>query len=285
MFERTGSGQQNRALFYGVAYTCYVEGGGGSDERSPDATFWKEIIGAFRPDLSIKCLPRGGKPILESLARDIIEKNIGKTLVAMDTDYDRLIGEIIVDPRVLYSYGYSWENDVFEFEMLVPLMLALTHRISIPQSAVDRMTMAYTKFATECRLPIRADMLAMSAKSSVLPRDAPGRFIKGDSGSGLPTVDKGEVVKLVSVVNKATKPRENASSSHIAPGLRYFVGHCLSHGIAMLLRAILRDVGVKKSLSSDHIRDVALLVTGRSIRASANSALWLHHQTQCTSIP
>jgi hypothetical protein len=113
MFERTKSGLQNKKLFFGVDYVCYVEGGGGRRDAAPDVTFWNTVLSVLRPDLNVKISPRGGKPILQRIATHIVEQNVQDTLVAMDSDYDDFRSLKYQDRRVLYTFGYSWENDVF----------------------------------------------------------------------------------------------------------------------------------------------------------------------------
>lgn len=121
IFERTRSGQINRAAFHGVEYTCYVEGGGGISDYSEDVLFWSTVFETLRPDKRVHCVARGGKAQLESRARSLITQNIQNTLVAMDSDYDDLLGAKIDDPRVLYTFGYSWENDAFSSNALVQI--------------------------------------------------------------------------------------------------------------------------------------------------------------------
>lgn len=285
MFERTTSGQQNRALFYNVSYTCYVEGGGGNEEQSLDLLFWEQVVGTCRPDLKVKFLPRGGKPILEALAKDIIDQDVKSTLVAMDTDYDRLIGDMIGDPRILYSFGYSWENDVFDRDALIPLIRSLSHRSLLKKSTQDKVLQVINDFSNSAYRVIIADLLALIAKSSVLPRDAPGRIIKAKPGVGTPTFERKELIKLIQKANVATRPRQKATVSVLTPGLRYLVGHCLAHAIAMLVRTVMRDLGIKKGITSEHLNDVAILMFGRFLNSALQAPVSVYHRVQCAAIP
>lgn len=285
MFERTKSGQQNRALFYGVSYTCYVEGGGGDDDRSPDASFWSQVLQAFKPGMKIVFLPRGGKPILEKLANDIITKDTKNTLVAMDADYDRIFGHIISDPRVLYSYGYSWECDVFHVQCLKGIIETISHKTHIKQEIINKIESYYTQFANDARRGMKADALALSAGSSVLPRDSPGRVIKPHSGDGSPTIDKRELLKLVKAANIRTRPRNKLPMTAIPNDTRYLVGHCLAHGISILVKTILREIGYRKSISAEHIRDIGILLFKDFISNHTDTFMHSYHYAQAESIP
>ncbi len=286
MFERTSSGQQNRAIFYGANFTCYVEGGGGAgDDRSADASFWQQVLTTLRPDLTIVYLPRGGKPVLEALAHDLVAKDLSNVLVAMDVDYDRLIGDIISDPRVLYTHGYSFENDIYNVDAIANVYKTLSHRATVSNATKASFADGFDNLAKQARRATRLDALALAAGSSLLPRDAPGRVIKTCPGTGRPTIDNAELIKLSQVVNKATRPRAKSAVSAIPNDLRYFVGHCLSHAICILTRSILKDSGIRKSMSSDHIRDVAILSFGSFMRLSPAAPVAIFHQSQAAAIP
>lgn len=284
-FERSLSGQENRALFYGVNYTCYVEGGAADHERSVDMTFWREVLSAFRPDISFVFLPRGGKPILESLARDTIANDVGNVVVAMDTDYDRLTDDLIQDNRIIYTYGYSWENDVYDREFIASLITTISHQDGISEEDLTSINDIYDKFVSNIRLPMKADLAALLAGSSVLPRSAPGRIIKTCPISSSPITDKREVLNLIMVANSTTRPRTSLKVPSMPTDLRYLVGHCLSHATAIIIRAALRRMGIRKTISSDHLRDVALLAFGKRLGAYPQSAVAAHHASQCAMIP
>ncbi|MCK1536447.1 MULTISPECIES: DUF4435 domain-containing protein [unclassified Bradyrhizobium] len=113
MFERSPYGVQNRALFLRVKYVIYAEGDPQGDiNQSPDRAFWTRIIKLFRPDLSFTILVKGGKKDVLQFASYIVSNNISGTAAVLDCDYDDLCGTMITDRRVIYTHGYSWENDV-----------------------------------------------------------------------------------------------------------------------------------------------------------------------------
>ena len=99
-------------------------------------------------------LPRGGKPILERLAKNIIENDTANTIVAMDSDYDELLGDYIVDARVLYTRGYSWENDLFDGSFLLDILKAVSHRAAIPVASRTTLTSGLAGFQREAYWPI-----------------------------------------------------------------------------------------------------------------------------------
>lgn len=281
MFERTAVGQQNRALFYSVDYICYVEGGGGCSDRSADCIFWEQVLSTFRPDIKFVFLARGGKPVLESLARKVQDDNIKNTVVAMDGDYDRVTGNLIVDPRVLYSYGYSWENDIYDIAYINELVRHISLKPSLRPEIIAYIESCYSAFAESVHRLKQVDLLAFIAGSSVMPRDASGRIIKSHPETSTPNIDKSEILKLVKEANRRTRPRSGKLSPELPAGLRYFVGHCLSYAISLIVKATLKEMGVRKAVSSDHMRDVGMLLFSRQLTDCPESAVASYHRYQC----
>ncbi|WHO38206.1 DUF4435 domain-containing protein [Sphingobium sp. AP49] len=285
MFERTTAGQQNRALFYGASYTCYVEGGDQDHDRSADSIFWDGVLRKYRPDLKIVFLPRGGKPVVEALARQIIDDDISNAIAAMDRDYDGLLGHEIADSRVLYSHGYSWENDAFSPEFLSSMVKSLARLTTLPATADAALVAGCEKLCSDVQRAIKSDFLALSAGSSVLPRNAPGRVIKADPVTAFPKIDQAELMKLAADANVKTRLRKPRILPQKVFELHHLVGHCFQHAILILVRAMLRNVGVKKAVSIDHFEDLALSSISRHLQDDHAGVIAVHHQAQCSAIP
>ncbi len=259
MFERSPSGQQNRAIFHEVDITCYVEGGGGGDAHSPDITFWKSVFSYVFPGRKIKYLPRGGKPVLESLATQIVREDIKATLVAMDSDYDDFRARKIIDPRVYYTYGYSWENDVYSVSNLKEVYKLICHCDEISEEVSEFLSVNLDKLFRELRLPVFADYIALCGGSSVFPRTSPGRVIGSDNDNGCPVVKTGEILKLCRGANEITKGKRGAANPMNDNVPRNCVGHVLAHGVIMILKACIIQFYKRNSRPApDHIRDIAI---------------------------
>lgn len=285
MFERTTAGQQNRALFYGASYTCYVEGGDQDHDRSVDSIYWGNVLKKYRPDLKVVFLPRGGKPVVEALARKIIVDDISNAIAAMDRDYDELLGHEIADRRVIYSHGYSWENDAFSPEFLSSIVKSLARLTTLPAAAEAALAAGCETLCRDIQRAIKLDFLALSAGSSILPRNAPGRVIKADPMTGFPKIDQAELMKLAAAANVKTRSRKPRTLPRAVFELQHLVGHCFQHAILILVKAVLRNVGVKKAVSLDHFEDLALSSLGQHLQEHHASAIAVHHQAQCIAIP
>lgn len=279
MFERTKSGQQNRAKMLNVSYICYIEGGNGTDntDHAPDITFWRNTLTTLRPDITVRFVPRGGKPILEKLAEQIIQSDISNVLVAMDSDYDIVDGNIIDDHRVLYTFGHSWENDVFCLENMLRSYVALCHCASLPGNVEEFLRVAIAKLHREIYWPVQADYVALINGTSVFPREKPGRIVQQYPKSGGVWIEKNQVLKYVAAAK--TKKKREIKVSRISDIGRHCVGHIYDLAMIYIIRAAAKQFGRKTSVSPDHIRDVCLQ-TFSSLLSDSVSELCNHHRQQ-----
>jgi len=126
MFTRSNQGIENEHLFYSVDFIVYCEGKEVDGEGSSlDEVFWQRVFS--ENGLSVHCKSMGGKSVVRPLAKKIIQDGISHVLVAMDRDYDDMLGLAIDHPQVFYTYGYSWESDVvLDFQFTAALSLFAT---------------------------------------------------------------------------------------------------------------------------------------------------------------
>lgn len=281
MFERTQNGQRNRAQFYGVDFTCFVEGGGGREGAgAPDVTFWRTLFSYFRPDLKIKCVPRGGKPILQRLAQQILQEDTGRTLVAMDADYDEILDRKTKDRRVLYSFGYSWENDIYAVKNIVEIYKAISHCSDLPKDVETAFDDGLMALFNDLRFVINADIAALQVNSSIFPRKAPGQIVRPVGRAGMPRIVRSELLKICREVNKCTRPRLLPRTPKIEDRLRYCVGHILALAMSYLFKVALRAGRCKKTLSKDHLYDVGIQTLPTTLRMYRDVPLYSFHSEQ-----
>jgi hypothetical protein len=133
MFTRSNQGIENEHLFYNVDFVVYCEGKEVDGEGSSlDEVFWERVLS--ENGLAVHCKSMGGKSVVKPLAEKIVREGISCVLVAMDRDYDDMLGLAIDHPQVLYTYGYSWESDVvldFDFTAALSLFATTNRRQAI----------------------------------------------------------------------------------------------------------------------------------------------------------
>jgi hypothetical protein len=129
-FVRSVSGLINFRRFIKCTFVVYCEGGsqniplsdalsGRYNESAEDRTFWDALLRRVGfQDIHFK--PLGSSRHVIDIADFIITHNIHGNLAVMDRDFPGK-KKTFTDYRVLYSFGYSWENDV-----VIPKVVAET---------------------------------------------------------------------------------------------------------------------------------------------------------------
>ncbi len=135
-FHRTSSGLSNLSIFLGVDVVVYLEGGDRKlsladletdlvASENHDTMFWQTILNEFRPNIKAHLKSIGSKATVISVSRLVVTGVIHHVITALDRDFDHIRRAKIRHPNVLYTYGYSWENDVFTKSNLKTLSRSL----------------------------------------------------------------------------------------------------------------------------------------------------------------
>ena len=268
MFLRTRSGLSNRARFTRSDYTVYVEGGGGiAGAGSSDVNFWEDVLRINRPDLKFTIRPHGGKPQLESIAIKVQAGEINNTIVAMDADYDALLGELIVHPNILYTYGYSWENDAFDSDNLAPALRRILKGEVVTSEHLEVVKQNFTKTLVDLNSWINADFWLRSMNSSLFPNLPAGRFISNATADKSVNVDIRLLwsecrVRLKSV---PAKLKQNRPRLWITSNQCFLQGHVIQFLMNCLVKFSMATLGRKKSVSQDHLENVMIAIMADQI--------------------
>lgn len=116
-FMRSNYGIQNYAFFKNAVCTIYIEGRSvkgkmASNKNSTfDEFFYKSILDNLRPNLKFAIKVVGCKNDVLAYADKIYKNNIKNAFVVVDKDHEGILSSILVDGRVVRTWGYSWEND------------------------------------------------------------------------------------------------------------------------------------------------------------------------------
>jgi hypothetical protein len=283
-FERTAHGQQNRALFLDVDYVCYVEGASGAEEGD-DIAFWAAVFEMLRPDIKVHFVCRGGKPVLERLAREVIVDDMTSVLVAMDADYSRMFpGQFISDHRILYTYGYSWENDVYHEGHGIGVYRRIARRSSIPASVKDFYVEGWERFRKQAHRLMMADFFGLAAHTSVIPRQSPGRLVDRD-GDGRPFVVKRQCLLLTAAGNCAPCRRPIKDYDHRPDcAKRYLVGKVLELAARYLMNACISRFSGGRAATELQFRQLALWTFEAALASSKRSVVLNHHRQQMAAV-
>jgi hypothetical protein len=120
-FTRSPSGIRNSALFFGVDRIVYVEGNG------TDQNFWKNVFNVFYSgSLLFHFKSLGPRSAVLPYADGIVNGSISNVVAIVDSDYEGLRFSKFRIPNVIYSHGYSFENDLFTPKQAIKLISQLS---------------------------------------------------------------------------------------------------------------------------------------------------------------
>jgi hypothetical protein len=112
-FERSPEGIANRHLFLDVDLVAYHES---TSEHSLDKYFWNGIFAKHAPNRRIAYLAKGSKEEVIQTYRAYLYAQDGRSIFLLDRDLDGVVGSQLRDRCVVYTYGYSYENDICQVE-------------------------------------------------------------------------------------------------------------------------------------------------------------------------
>lgn len=169
-FTRTPAGLSNLHIFFSVDVVVYVEGGtrtytfsevraGSGDEQSEDVAFWQRIFSTFSPGRTYKFRAVGSKDTVSQIADDIIDHGLTTVYVAMDRDFDNVKGTLKIAPGIFYTFGYSWENDVWQPDVIKDTFYELCPVCPAGISPDAQIQSCFNNFEREMRWVVYADLL------------------------------------------------------------------------------------------------------------------------------
>jgi hypothetical protein len=286
MFIRTDSGLSNRAIFTKSEFTLYVEGGGGiAGNGSLDTIYWREMFRKIRPELRLSIIATGGKPQLETIAEKIESGAINNTLVAMDSDFDDFLGEKIEYRHVIYTYGYSWECDVYNLEVILDMISRISQRGTLAEETSEEIKAIYRETLNKLLPYINADFYLRSVNCSLFPSISPGRFIKNAAISHAVEINLTEVRKVYKEKLKNLPPekRRRQASVYILTASEFLHGHTLQAFVKCLCNYALRRLGQRPTATDQLIEQLSIFIFGAAID-SGDTTLCSHYKNKLRAV-
>jgi len=160
--QRTNYGLNNEHLFYDVSIVVYCEGKE-IDGHTHDEMFWGRVLSSF--GINCVCKSRGSKTDIIPLALQALQGNVENVAFAMDRDYGDYHGFPIEDRRVLYTYGYSWENDILlglDATAVFSMFAAIPHGDSVDQDLVSFVAAASDTGCRVAQMDIQNSLTAVA---------------------------------------------------------------------------------------------------------------------------
>lgn len=130
IFTRSNSGVANYPIFYDTEFIIYTEGKSVGNKNLdivlPDVVFYGTIFKKIFANKNVKIKCVGNKHAALAYVKPLREQGSKNSLVLVDRDYDGAKSSILDDPLIIYTYGYSWENDLWTYDLAKDLITDLT---------------------------------------------------------------------------------------------------------------------------------------------------------------
>jgi hypothetical protein len=147
----------------------------GTDE-TPDASFWRVIFESFRPHLSIHVKSVGSRRVAEEIARMAAEAAVHSVCVCTDADVDIVAPARALPPTQVTTWGYSWESDIADFEVLRCVFIHLRGFSLRSQEQIENLRRWHNEFVASCLLYTQRDIRRVrSGLPGVFEREQPTR--------------------------------------------------------------------------------------------------------------
>ncbi|RRW45796.1 DUF4435 domain-containing protein [Pseudomonas luteola] len=255
IFTRTNSGISNLPAFFNSDIVIYIEGGTSEENNetacSIDTVFWRSVFNKFASDTKVKFKPMGSKQNVLPIARKIVSGEVKNSIAAIDRDHDAYKNLIINHPKIIYSHGYSWENDAWRkgfirsyAESLHPEgeLLPIEHKI-IEES--------YKNFEKGIFRLVLADVLCSKNGHQGIPREGTERFIK--KAGNIYTIDSKMCRSVISKINKG-KTSKIKNKIHTRP---IPLSDCYGKIVGTFGYSVFKEVLTKVSTVKTLPKDVA----------------------------
>lgn len=275
-FERTKVGQQNRALFYDVEYIIYSEGAASDGSSAWDELFWRTLLTVFLPTTSFKILPKGSKTELKKLANRVISEDIQNTIIVCDRDFDDINDMLFVDHRIIYTFGYSWENDVWG--IVSPSHVVYRHfPVKTSWNELDRIVdYQFREIRKFSRSLAAIDYICASEGAGFIPRGREQKYVAPATKAKWDGLARDQI-------RKALEDRKDKFSSDTFRKIRgqcrewhSLCGHFLDEFCIRAVFFLLKKLG-RSSIQKDGVKGMAIAAFGGTL-GTGNDDLYKYYR-------
>lgn len=125
-FSRTAGGINSQGKFYKSELVVYIEG---KNQQSVgvvyDEHYYRTIFKYLMKGANIKIKVLGSCLDVLDVYYKVLDGGISNTLSIIDRDYDGILFSKIKDSKLMYTYGYSWENDFWTKDLCLKIISLL----------------------------------------------------------------------------------------------------------------------------------------------------------------
>ena len=277
-FRSTSHGISNLHFFIGVDYVVFVEGGKGYtkeeicegryDTNALDIKFWKTLFEMYYPDTKFQFRAIGSKETLVSISQGIIQDKISNTYVAMDRDRDNFIDRIIRSNYVLYTNGYSWENDVWNKEVVEAVFNALCGVCIFNDILTDEISQIFECSALELKKYVYVDCYLSISEESFFPKTNINACICNQPNK--PKINTKYLNSILQKFKIDEKELEKFKKKCEIDTLRDCYGHLLSDLCYSIIIYLIRKNGDKSAITKKMVNSLAIEKFGQQYMVKLN---------------
>jgi len=293
-FRRTESGLSNLYLFFSVDAVVYLEGGssicrddvnqGLYTDSTQDIRFWQTIFNIYRPDKEYKFCSVGSKETVKSIATDIMEGRINNVIAAMDRDFDHINGRLMVANNVIYTLGYSWENDAWNKgalrEAFCSLSAACSTRIDTEEKIINKY---FHEISSKLRGAVRIDAVLSQYDNSFFDREKVMRYVK-IKRNGMPTVNLEQInSSFAESRNKVEGAIIRKSRFTLSPLIDCF-GHLFAEYAYRILTYLLEKVRKNPKLPKDYASSMVVEKFGQLLNNDLLPDIKQHYDSEFSRV-
>lgn len=264
LFHRTHSGLNNQHLFYNVDYVIYTEGGeslsvesvekGKFNDISIDKIFWKKILSNYS-NKSFKFKAIGSKSTLKMLLEKFIDEDINNNIICTDSEFDEIFNDRINSDKIIYTYGYSWENDVWNQDVLINIL----NQLSGENNDMNEIQKDYSDFLKNIEMHVKNDAHFFKTSLKYFPRpNGHQKLLNCDSNSFPNLVNQQiDLLKINANISDDLQEEILVTYSNIDVD-RYCYGHLLNDFCKNYIKYYLKVKHKLSGLGDDIIKRLAL---------------------------
>lgn len=242
-FSRTPSGLSNMALFCGADFVVFTEGGstsynindvinGNFNTNSVDIKFWDIALRKYGFNRSLHFRALGSKTCAEEIAIKVANSEISNVIVVRDSDLDVFLGLKIESPFVLYTYGYSWENDVWQKKSVQSQVEKLNTSTSLTQDCLNSLHDSFSVIDKYAKRLLQVELIYRRNGVKFITTCTGEQFVNNRSQ---PNVKMKEVLKLLRKSEGGiARPAYTGVNFNLKEATRFFYGklyECLAYNV------------------------------------------------------
>jgi hypothetical protein len=254
-FIRTPPGLSNQATFLDVDLVIFAEGGatsfsfdeveqGADNGETPDVAFWRAVIEVFSQQTKtfhVKSV--GSKVTVRAIADLIVAGSTKKVVAAMDKDLDDLRLTQIVHTNVLYTRGYSWENDVWSEETATAVLKSIVPERNNRKVASDQIRAFFDDLESTFASAVRLDRALAVVNAEPLLRESLEDTVR-PAPPAVPVLRRSDLASLLRDTRSNNRGlRRHHKKDEILKDLH---GHTLAKAVVHMLRTIIQTISNHK---------------------------------------